>query len=144
MPAPDAGAATPGSTDAIALDGRVSPARGIAFGAVAAIVGAVTIVVLGGPFALSAGLLVVAAGMGYVVGVATVAGAAETLTPATRRWIAATLAGLGALLGQVGLWLFARSVGGVLSPLDYLDRTFGPLVPLEALLAVAVAWWRAR
>jgi len=100
--------------------------------------------VLGGALAVSAGLLVVAAAIGYVVGLVTVAGAAATLSRPTRSWVAGALAGLGAVLGQVGLWLFARAEGGVLAPIDYLGQTFGPLVPLEVLLAVSVAWWRAR
>ena len=123
---------------------RPSPARGIAFGATAAVLGALSIVVLGGALAVSAGLLVVAAAIGYVVGLVTVAGAAATLSRPTRSWVAGALAGLGAVLGQVGLWFFARAEGGVLAPIDYLGQTFGPLVPLEVLLAVAVAWWRAR
>jgi hypothetical protein len=121
-----------------------SPARGIAFGAVAAIAGAVLIVVLGGAMAISAGLLVAAAAIGYAVGLASVAGAAGTLPGSGRPGIAAALAGLGVVLGQVGLWLFARTEGGVLPLIDYLGQTFGPLVPLELLLAVGVAWWRAR
>ena len=48
------------------------------------------------------------------------------------------------VLGQVGLWLFARAEGGVLAPIDYLGQTFGPLVPVEVVLAAVVAWWRAR
>ncbi len=123
---------------------RPSPARGIAFGAIAAVLGAASLVVLGGAMAISAGLLVVAAAIGYVVGLGTVVGAEDTLSRPTRTWTAAALAGVGVLLGQVGLWLFARAEGGVLGPIDYLGQTFGPLVPLEVLLAVAVAWWRAR
>jgi hypothetical protein len=128
----------PGATD------RLSPGRGIAFGAIAALLGAVLIVVLGGAVAVSAGLLVVAAAVGYTVGLATAAGAGDTISKRARPWIAGALAGLGALLGQVGLWLFARAEGGVLAPIDYLGQTFGPLVPLELLLAAGVAWWRAR
>ena len=94
--------------------------------------------------AISAGLLVAAAAIGYAVGLATVAGAAGTLTGPARPGFAAVLAGLGIVLGQVGLWLFARTEGGVLPLIDYLGQTFGPLVPLELLLAVGVAWWRAR
>jgi hypothetical protein len=123
---------------------RASAVRGIAFGASAAMLGAVFIVLLGGALAVSAGLLVAAAAMGYVVGVATVAGAGDALSRQARPWIAAGLAGLGAVLGQVGLWLFARTEGGVLPLVDYLGQTFGILVPLELLLAAGVAWWRAR
>ena len=138
-----AGGAEPSAPPADTAD-RASPARAIAFGAVAAIVGAALIVVLGGAMAISAGLLVAAAAIGYAVGLATVAGAAATLTRPGRPGFAAVLAGLGIVLGQVGLWLFARTEGGVLPLIDYLGQTFGPLVPLELLLAVGVAWWRAR
>lgn len=123
---------------------QASPVRGIAFGAAPAIVGAAAIVVLGGVFAISAGLLVVAVAIGYAVGLAIVAGAAGTLSGPGRPAIAAVLAGVGILLGQVGLWLYARIEGGVLPLIDYLGQTFGVLVPLELLLAVGVAWWRAR
>jgi hypothetical protein len=137
------GAAEPPAPPPDAAD-RASPARGIAFGAVAAIGGAALIVVLGGAMAVSAGLLVAAAAIGYAVGLATVAGAAGTLSGSGRPGIAAALAGLGTVLGQVGLWLFARTEGGVLPLIDYLGQTFGPIVPLELLLSVGVAWWRAR
>jgi hypothetical protein len=154
--AEDAGSAAaeggPGAADgsatspvlAASADDRPSPARGVTYGSAAAILGAVALALLGGALAVSAGLLVVAGALGYGVGVATVMGAAQTLARTRRPWIAATLAGLGAVLGQVGLWLYARAEGGVLAPVDYLGQTFGPLVPLEVVLAVTVAWWRAR
>lgn len=123
---------------------RHAPARGVAFGAIAALVGAALIAIFGGALAISAGLLVVASGIGYAVGLATVIGAGDTLSAGARPWIAAALAGLGVILGQVGLWLFARAEGGVLAPIDYLGQTFGPLVPVEVFLAAGVAWWRAR
>ena len=147
-PAAGGGAATPRAADpAPPLAGTMSggtPARGIAFGAIAGIAGAALIVVFGGALAVSAGLLVVASAVGYAVGLATLMGSAETLHGAVRPWTAAGLAALGVLLGQVGLWLFARAEGGVLAPIDYLAQTFGPLVPMEVLLAAGVAWWRAR
>ena len=138
-PAPDG----PHATTPFTAPGQ-APVRGVAFGAIAALVGAALIVVFGGALAVSAGLLVVASGVGYAVGLATVVGAGNTLSTGTRPWIAAALAGLGVGLGQIGLWLFARAEGGVLAPIDYLAQTFGPLVPVEVLLAAAVAWWRAR
>lgn len=100
--------------------------------------------VFGGALAVSAGLLVVASAVGYAVGLAVVIGAADTLSPRERPWVAAGLAGLGLLLGQLGLWLFARAEGGVLTPIDYLGQTFGVLVPLEIALGAVVAGWRAR
>jgi hypothetical protein len=132
------------SPDATAEASRAAPARGIAFGAIAGLLGGALIVVFGGALAVSAGLLVVASAAGYAVGLATVIGAADTLAPSRRSWIAGALAGLGVLLGQIGLWLYARAEGGVLSPFDYLGQTFGVLVPVEVVLAAVVAWWRAR
>lgn len=123
---------------------RASPVRGIAYGAVAAIVGAAALVVLGGALAVSAGLLAAAAAIGYAVGLAMVWGAAGTLSSPARPATAAVLGGVGVVLGQVGLWLYARAEGGVLPLIDYLGQTFGALVPLELLVAVGVAWWRAR
>ena len=141
-------AANPSTEPAItplgATEDRPSPARGVAFGALVAIVGAGALTLIGGALAVSAGLLVVAATIGYAVALVTVTGAGQTVSRSRRAGIAAILAGLGVLVGQVGLWLFARAEGGVLAPIDYLGQTFGPLVPLELLLAVAVAWWRAR
>lgn len=124
-----------------------SPARAVAYGAIAALGGAVAIVVLGGVLAISAGLLVVAVTAGYAVGVATKAGAGGSGDPARRRtwrWTAVGLAVAGVLVGQLGLWLFARTEGGVLTLPDYLAQTFGALVPLQVLLAGVAAWWTAR
>jgi len=121
-----------------------SAARGVAFGAIVAIAGAGLIVLFGGAMAISAGLLVVAAAIGYGVALAIVAGAGDTLSKSARSWIAAVLAGLALLVGQLGLWLFARTEGGVLPLVDYLGETFGLLVPLELLLGAGVAWWRVR
>ena len=47
-------------------------------------------------------------------------------------------------LGQLGLWWYAGTEGGVLPLVDYLAETFGLLVPLQALLAAGFAWWGAR
>ena len=141
-PAPGRGGLTPPGASGEAS--RAAPSRGIAFGAIAGLLGAVLIVVFGGALAVSAGLLVVATAAGYAVGLATVIGAADTLPPSRRSSIAGALAGLGALLGQVGLWLYARAEGGVLPPIDYLGQTFGVLAPVEVVLAAVVAWWRAR
>lgn len=136
--------AASGAAPAASAPAASAPARGIAFGAIAALFGAALIVVFGGALAVSAGLLVVASAVGYAVGLAVVIGAADTLSLRGRPWIAAVLAGLGVLLGQVGLWLYARAEGGVLTPIDYLGQTFGVLVPLEVVLAAVVAGWRAR
>jgi hypothetical protein len=34
--------------------------------------------------------------------------------------------------------------GGVLAPIEYLSQTFGPLVPIQLVIAGVAAWWTAR
>jgi hypothetical protein len=111
-----------------------SPVRGIAWAAFVALAGAGVIVALGGPLALSLGLLVVAFLIGRLVGLAL----------RGRQVTAVTITILGILLGQVGLWLFARSEGGVLGPVDYLAQAFGWLVAAQLLVAAGVALWSSR
>ena len=121
-----------------------APARGIAFAGVVAIAVAAAITVVGGVLLVSAGLVVLAAAGGWAVAIALKVGAGATLPRTARIWLATGLA-LGAIvLGQVGLWLFARSEGGVLPIVEYLGQTFGPLVPLQALAAAIAAAWSAR
>ncbi len=133
---------TPKQADASATRGTA--ARAVGLGAAAAVVVVAAVVVLGGILAISAGLVVVAAAAGYAIALAVQSGAGSSLTGPARRRTALMLAVLAILLGQVGLWLFARSEGGVLSPIDYLGQTFGVLVPLQVLIAAAAAWWTAR
>ena len=121
-----------------------SEARGLAYGVVAAVAGATAITVLGGALAISAGLLVVALAIGYAVAVVLKLGAGASVSPRTRRWSASGLTAAGIVLGQVGLWLYGRTEGGVLSLPDYLVQVFGVLVPLQLALGVAAAWWSRR
>jgi hypothetical protein len=125
-------------------DRPVSPARGAAFAVIAAVAGAAAITVLGGVLAVSAGLLVAAAATGWVVGVALRFGAGPTLASGRPVQLAVRLSLLAVVLGQLGLWLYARSEGGVLGPFEYLGETFGLLVPFELLAASIVAWFTAR
>ena len=120
-------------------------ARGLAAAFAAAIAGAIAIAVGGGLLTITAGLLVVAAIVGWVVAVSLLLGAgpAPAADRARRRWIAALIALGGVALGQVGLWLIARGEGGTLGAIDYLAETFGVLVPAQLLIAATVAWWRA-
>jgi hypothetical protein len=111
-----------------------APARGLAWAATIAIVGAAAITALGGPLAISVGLLVVAFLIGRFVG----------LTLRTREAPAVTITLLGVLLGQLGIWLFARSEGGVLGLVDYLGQAFGWLVPAQLVVGAVLAWWTAR
>ena len=61
-------------------------------------------------------------------------------------WTLVALAlALGAVaLGQIGLWQYGRSEGGVLDPLDYLGQVYGPLVLVEFAAAGVIAWLAAR
>ena len=125
-------------------DPGASVPRGVAVGTVVGIAGAVVIIVLGGVFALSAGLVVAAAAIGWAVAMALRIGARERLTRAARGRLAIGLAAAAIALGQLGLWLYARTEGGVLAPLDYLSEVFGFLVPAEFTAAAIVAWVSAR
>lgn len=98
----------------------------------------------GGVLAVSAGLLIVAALTGRAVGLGVVIGAGSSLADTRRVALASALAIGAVALGQVGLWLYAQTEGGVLSLVDYLGQTFGILVPVQVALAGAVAWWSAR
>ena len=118
--------------------------RGVLYGAIAAFGGVLATILLGGVMALSAGLLVVWASAGNAIGLATRIGSGLAVARSTRIGIAAGLALTGAALGQLGLWWYAGTEGGVLPLLSYLGETFGILVPLQALLAVGFAWWAAR
>lgn len=121
--------------------GAGSPGRRIAFAVLAAVVGAAAITLAGGILAITAGLLVIAAALGWAVPAALSTSAGD----GTRReWFAAGLAALGVGLGQVGLWLVARLEGGTLGLIEYLWEVFGILVPLQLAIAVVVAWRRTR
>jgi hypothetical protein len=121
-----------------------SAPRAALYGAAAALGGVLLTVLLGGLLAFSAGLLVVWAAAGTVVGWATRIGGGSAFGSPLRPAMAVALALTGVGLGQVGLWWYAGTEGGVLPLVDYLGQTFGVLVPAQALLAVGFAWWAAR
>jgi len=58
--------------------------------------------------------------------------------------VAVALAVGSVVLGQLGLWLYARVEGGVLPLGGYLAETFGVLVPFQVAVAAIVAWRAAR
>ena len=125
-------------------DPAASLARGVAVATVVVILGAVAIVLLGGVLTITTGLLVVAGATGWGIAAALGIGAGEHLSSRRRVALAVAL-GVGAVaLGQLGLWQYARTEGGVLPPLEYLGEVFGLLVPLEFAAAVVVAWLVAR
>jgi hypothetical protein len=125
-------------------DPAATPARGSILGAAAALAGAAVITLLGGVLAISSGLVVVAGATGWAVAVVVRLGAGTSLGRSRRIRLAVGLAIAGVIAGQLGLWAYARSEGGVLGPFDYLAEVFGPLVPLELLVAWIVAWATAR
>jgi hypothetical protein len=125
-------------------DPAASIPRGVAIATVVAILGAIAIVVLGGVLAVTLGLVVVAGATGWGIAMALRFGAGDRLTR-RRRWVSAVVLSITAVaLGQLGLWQYARTEGGVLSPFDYLGEVYGPLVPLQFGVAVILAWLTAR
>jgi hypothetical protein len=127
-----------------AVDASASIARGVAVATVVAVVGAVAIVFLGGVRTLTEVLLIVAGFTGLGVGIALRWGAREHLAGRRRFAVALALA-LGAVaLGQLGLWQYGRSEGGVLGLLDYLGQVYGPLVLVEFAAAGVIAWLAVR
>jgi hypothetical protein len=125
-------------------DPGASVARGAAIAVAAAGVGAVAIVILGGVLSVTAGLLIVAAAIGWGIGAGLRFGVGPHLPPRRRVAIAIILAIVSIALGQAGLWQHAQSEGGVLAPLDYLAEVYGPLVPLQLVAAAVAAWVGAR
>ena len=129
--------------DATAPDPR-TPARGLLLAMLAGAAGAALTVVLAGPMAVSAGLLVASLLLGRFVAEGLRLGAGATIPRPPRAWIAIAIALASVAVAQLGIWAYARWEGGVLSPLDYLAQTFGPLVPLQFAAAALIAWWSAR
>jgi hypothetical protein len=127
-----------------APDPSASVARGVALAVVVAAVGAAAIVVLGGILTVTAGLVVVAGLIGWGVAAVLRWGAGRHLASRRRVGLAVGLSLAAVLLGQLGLWQFARTEGGVLAPLDYLWEVFGPLVPVQLIVAAIAAWLTAR
>jgi len=121
-----------------------SPARAAAAAVVTGLLGVVATIILGGVLAFTAGLLVLAAAIGWGVASAVLVGARGTLQRVPRVLLAVIVTAGTIVAGQVGLWLYAQAEGGVLSLVDHLVQTYGPLVPLQAVFAIGVTWWTAR
>jgi hypothetical protein len=132
------------ATEADSSASSASVARGVVLAIVAGIAGAVAIVLLGGVLAISAGLVVVAGATGWGVGAALKVGAGDLIAVRRRVVLAVVIALVAIVLAQIGLWQYALREGGVLPLVDYLDEVFGPLVPIQAVAAVVVAWIAAR
>lgn len=127
-----------------AVDPTGSPARAVVSGSIAAAVALVVFLVFAGPLSFSAGLVVIAVFAGRLIGLVVRSAAGPSITSDGRIVIALLITIAWFVLGQLGVWLYARAEGGALGPIDYLIAAHGPLVPLELLAAVGVAWWSAR
>ena len=84
---------------------------------------------LGGALDVTAGLIVVAAFAGWLLG--------RLLTPPPR----AAMAAFGTIvLGLAGIWIFGRVEGGVLDPIAYFDAVQGwPMVAIQVVAAAGLA-----
>jgi hypothetical protein len=116
----------------------------VALAVVVAAVGAGAIVVLGGILTMTAGLVVVAAVVGWGVALALRFGAGSRLAGSRRAALAVVITLVAVVAAQLGLWQYAQLEGGVLGPLDYLWEVFGVLVPIEIVVAIGLAWVVAR
>jgi hypothetical protein len=93
-----------------------------------AVGGVLAFVVLGGILAITAGLVVLAGLIGWLIGL--------VVRPPVR---AAVVAVAVVAVGLLGVWLFGRWEGGVLDPFEYFAEVQGVLVPLELLAAGGLA-----
>ena len=132
------------AADEARADPSASVARGVALAVVVAAVGAAAIVVLGAILTMTAGLVVVAAVVGWGVALALRFGVGSRLAGPRRAALAVVITLLAIVAAQLGLWQYAQLEGGVLGPLDYLWEVFGVLVPIEIVVAIGLAWVVAR
>ncbi len=125
-------------------DPAASLPRGITLALIAAIVGAGAIVFVGGVIAWTTGLLAVAGltGLGIAAGLAF--GAGDHMAGRRRILLAIGLSFGAVALGQIGLWQYGRSEGGVLPFIDFLAQVYGPLVIAEFVAATTIAAVAAR
>lgn len=121
-----------------------SPVRGVGLALLAATIGAATMVVLGGPFAFSYGLIVPAYFIGRFASLGLRAGAGSTISATNRVTVAILVSLFAVALGFLGLWVFATGEGGRLTLIDYLATVYGALVPLQFMIATLSAWWSSR
>jgi hypothetical protein len=125
-------------------DPAASIARGVAVALVTAIVGAVATVAIGGVLLITESLLIIAGFTGGGIGLALRWGAGGEMSRRRRAGLAVLIAVAAVGLGQVGLWQYARTEGGVLPFFDYLGQVYGPLALLQVAAAAVLAWLAAR
>ena len=83
----------------------------------------VAFVIAGGYLTVTAGLVILAAFLGWLTG--------RLVSPPARAAIVALAA---IAVGFLAIWLFGRLEGGVLGPIDYLLEVEGPVVVVLSLL----------
>ena len=108
----------------------------ILLGLVAAGIGTSVHAVIAILFLATGGLLVVAATVGFVVGLAVRYGSGASVGAGARRVLAIGLALAAVAVALAVNWVLS---GRYLGPADYLDQVYGLLVPLQAVTAAAGA-----
>jgi hypothetical protein len=101
-------------------------------------------VALAGPFAFSAGLVIIAIFAGRIIGQSAKAGGGRVITSDQSVVVALVVTLAWFVVAQFAVWIYARNEGGVLPIVEYLLDAFGPVVPLVAIASVLAAWWSAR
>lgn len=116
----------------------------------AAVITGAALAIDGGVLAERTGLLAIAGIGGAAIGLIAAGAAAspDGVLPAAMPRSRARRLAIGLAIGAVAggaliTWWYGRTEGGVLGPLDYLWTTFGPYVPVEAVLAALTAAWGA-
>lgn len=148
--------AAPGS-DPGRLGDRAALSGPLTRAAIAGLLGAAALVLVGAVLASTFGLLFVAGVMGAAIGLLLAraavpgatdagpgAGAAPAVSRATAARLAVAVALVAVVVADVGTWLYAAGEGGTLGLLDYLWTAFGPFVPAVAILAAVAAAWGAQ
>jgi hypothetical protein len=114
--------------------------RTVAGAALPSLAGAVLLVVLASPLAVSEPLVLVALLTGIVAGRGAKWGGGRVVSRQRRRAIATVAVVLGIAAAQVAIWQLAIGEGGVLPLGEYLVAVFGPVAPLELIAGGAAAW----
>jgi hypothetical protein len=124
----------------------VAPGRRRAIGAALGVAsaGALVVFVLG-QVDVGAGLLAVAAAIGWLIALALVWGGMTGAPTGRRRLLVAVGFAAAAILVGFGLdWGWSRLQGGALDPLAYLDQRYGLLAWVNVAVAAAAAGLRGR
>jgi hypothetical protein len=91
--------------------------------------GAIAYTVLGGILTVTAGLVILAVFIGWILG--------RLVSPPA---LAALVGAIAIVAGLLGIWLFGRVEGGVLDPIAYLDQVQGwPLVAAQLIGGAGMA-----